>query len=75
MDAAAFSHDYQLTFGGAARPIGFRARNIVQALVRAEDLVGPGRSGLLLEDGLPVARVWRERFLVFPNHCLPVSGF
>ena len=75
MDTEAHGHDYQLSFGEDRRLIAIRASNIVQALVRAEDLVEPGCSATLVENGLPVAKVWRERFLVFPKHCRPVSGF
>lgn len=75
MDEAICGHHYELSVAGARDRICFRATNVVRAIVRAEDLVEPGCSATLIENGLPVARVWADRFLVFPNYCRPVSGF
>jgi hypothetical protein len=69
------ANEYRLSFGEDAKRIEFRARGIVQAIIRAEDLLAPGQSATLLEDGVPMCSLSTDGFLMFPEHCRPVTGF
>jgi hypothetical protein len=75
MDKGISTHEYQLSFGEGEKRIEFRAKNFVQALVRAEDLIPPGRSATLIEDGLPMCTISEQGFTMFPAHCRPATGF